>query len=261
MFRRRNPLCGRDRIDFVICGVQKGGTTALDAYLREHPGIAMAREKELHFFDDESLCGEGRPDLDRYHAHFEVEESHAAVGEATPSYMFWRPSAQRLWEYSPDLKLIAILRDPISRAFSHWNMQIDRGIEPLDFGTAIRTEVERCRVALPDQHKKFSYVRRGHYLEQFRRLWDFFPRDQLLVLFNDDLRKAPDETLKRATNFLGLDPLPPVTEREVHARPYAQAMSDEDRDHLRAEFEPDIRGLERELGVDLDHWLNDVEDA
>lgn len=160
---------------FLICGTQKGGTSALDHYLRAHPEIGMAREKEVHYFDNDSHFLNAAPDYAAYHAAFSPAPSHKILGEATPIYMYWHEAPRRIQEYNPEIKLIVLLRNPVQRAFSHWNMERARNLETLSFQDAIQNETGRCRTALPGQHRIFSYVDRGFYMAQLRRLWSFFP--------------------------------------------------------------------------------------
>ncbi len=133
------------KVGFLICGTQKGGTTALDAYLREHPEVCMANAKEVHFFNDGPRFSGGDPDYSPYHAYFSPEPAHKVIGEATPIYMYWETAPRRIWEYNPNMKLIVLLRNPIARAFSHWNMETRRSSETLSFIDAIKNEDERCR--------------------------------------------------------------------------------------------------------------------
>ena len=89
------------------------------------------------------------------------------------------------------MRLIVILRNPIERAYSHWAMEHQRGDDPLPFALALEQEEARCREALPFQHRVFSYVDRGFYSAQLRRLWRFFGREQVLVLTQEELRLSP----------------------------------------------------------------------
>jgi hypothetical protein len=162
------------KVDFLIAGVQKGGTTALDTYLRQHPQICMANSKEIHFFDDENIFSQGKPDYSLYHACFNKAAGHVVSGEATPIYAYWHDSPRRIWEYNSEMKIILILRNPIERAFSHWNMERHRNAEALSFWDAIQGESLRCRDALPLQHRVYSYTDRGFYTEQVRRIWRYF---------------------------------------------------------------------------------------
>ncbi len=244
------------RVGFLIAGVQKGGTTALEAYLRDHPQVCLGDRKELHFFDDEARFAQPRADYADYHAHFQPGRGHRIVGEATPIYLYWAAAPARIHAYNPAMRLIVALRNPIERAYSHWNMERDRGAESLPFGAALRAESERAAAARPLQDRVHSYVDRGFYTAQLQRLWQLFPREQTLVLRQEDLRARPAEALARVTAFLGVDPLPAVAPREVHARPYVAPMERADWEFLRATFEPEIRSLEHLLGWDCRAWLN-----
>lgn len=245
------------KVDFIICGTQKGGTSALDMYLRAHPEICMANKKEVHFFDTEDNFRNGAPDYARYHAFFTPEPRHKVVGEATPIYMYWRDAARRIWQYDPGMKIIVILRNPISRAYSHWNMECQRKAEHASFWDAITNEEDRCREALPFQHRVYSYIDRGFYLEQLRRLWAFFPKNQVLILRNEELQSNPNDTLQKVFAFLGVTPLPLMNAVNVQGFPHTSSMRDVERDYLRSAFEYEIRSIERVLGWDCSNWLSE----
>jgi hypothetical protein len=259
-------------VDFVIGGTQKGGTTALDAYLREHPEICMAQknavyfskehpeistagQKEVHFFDNEDHFVNGNPDYSQYHRRFNPGAAHEVLGEATPIYMYWNDSPRRIWEYNPKMKFILLLRDPIERAYSHWNMERIRNVDKMSFWDAINNEKERCLEALPLQHRFFSYVSRGLYTEQLRRIWAYFPKDRVLCLKSDNLKEGLDETLARVCEFLQVSKFKCVAARTAHSLPYESRLTDRERDYLRHIFEPEVRQLEKELNWDCGEWL------
>lgn len=242
-------------VDFIVAGVQKGGTTALHAYLADHPQICMAACKEIHFFDNDAHFKSGPPDYAWYHAHFSPKHASQLLGEATPAYMYWQDAPRRIWEYNPRLKLILILRNPIARAFSQWNMLRDRGTEPLSFHDAILQEETRCRNALPLQSKPFSYVDRGYYVEQLRRIRRFFPKQQTLILRHEDFRERPGLALDQICDFLGLERFTPTQARHEHVIAYASPISASDWSHLRDIFEYEIKNLERLLEWDCSDWL------
>lgn len=252
--------CGRSRVkndiivNFLICGTQKGGTTALDGYLREHPQICMANSKEVHFFDNEDLFRRGDPDYSIYHSNFSPASSHKIIGEATPIYMYWQDSPGRIWRYNSNMRLIVLLRNPIERAYSHWNMERYRNAESLSFWDAIKNERKRCREALPYQHRVFSYVDRGFYLHQLIRIWHYFGEDNVLVLKSENIKNRPQEALAKIYEFLGVDKLI-VTPRVEHSIPYLSGMTDKEIGYLQSAFEFEIRGLERVLGWDCSDWL------
>ena len=245
------------KVEFLGVGTQKAGTSALDAYLRTHPALCMAKVKEVHLFDDDDagFLKRAHSEYADYHAQFAPTAAATMCGEVTPSYMYHADAPRRIWEYNPAMKLIAVLRNPITRAFSHWNMQRERGDDPLAFWDALQSERERCRVRLPHQHRKYSYVDRGYYTTQLRRLWSFFPSEQVLVLRYEDLRDCPNPTLDRVVDFLGVARMPPGAPRKAHVLPYASPMSDREWQFLHGVFEFEIRALERLLHWDCSDWL------
>jgi len=244
---------GSDLVDFLIAGTQKGGTTALFAYLRAHPKICLAKVKETHFFDTEANFEGNRVNYADLHKHFTPRRGQL-LGEATPITMYWEAAPRRVCEYNPRMKIICLLRDPIDRAFSHWNMERELGFEKLSFADALNHEAERCRAALPLQHRTYSYTDRGFYCEQIRRLWRYFPREQTLFLKSEDLRTRPQETLNRVFDFLGVRRRS-VKPQVIHARPYTSEMDVAERARLADLYECEVRQLERLLDWDCRDWL------
>ena len=243
------------KVDFIICGAQKSGTTALYAYLKEHPEICMPQQKELHFFDEESRFSGDKPDYNEYHTFFFPRPPNRILGEATPIYMYWKSAPKRIRDYNGHMKLIVLLRNPIERAFSHWNMERARDAESLSFEEALQQEDARRKAALPEQHRVYSYVDRGFYLSQLKRLWRYFPKDQILVLKAEDLKNEPQPVLGRIWNFLGVRHIEIAMKRDVHSLPYESRMSPQVLSYLRSKFEGEIRDLEHVLGWDCSNWL------
>jgi hypothetical protein len=240
-------------VDFVIGGTQKGGTSALDSFLRQHPQICMPEtRKELHFFDraDEDK------DYKKYHANFQPQPQHRVIGEASPIYMYWETAPSRIWNYNREMKWILTLRNPIERAFSAWNMETKRGNETLSFVEAIDHEPERCREALPLQHRVFSYVDRGFYAHQLRRLFNIFGRTNCLVLLNEELRQNHEATLHCVFDFLNVDSsaIPPAA--NVFEQEYGAKIESNLRSRLRDLFYYDVKELERLLDRDLSSWYS-----
>ena len=246
---------GRDP-DFVIIGAQRGGTTSLYRYLVAHPNFAPAAKKELHFFDNRFDLG-----IAWYTAQFPRPTPERPVtGEATPYYLFHPHAPRRLAALMPAAKLIVLLRNPVDRAYSHYQHEVRRGNETLTFEEAIAAQDERLRGEqermLADEtyrsraHQRFSYLARGRYLDQLRVWFDRFPRDRFLILKSEDFYRNPVATVRHATDFLGLPRAPLVDRRAYNDEPYAP-MRPETRRRLEEHFREPNRELAAALG---DHF-------
>lgn len=237
------------RVNFIIAGVQKAGTTALFDYLSDDPAYSLSRVKEVHFFDDESVDW-AAADYAPYHAQFEWERQ-AIRGEATPIYLYWPRSVERIAAYNPAVRLIVMLRDPVERAWSHWKMETSRGVETHPFSWCIRQGRRRLFDAEPwGAHREFSYVERGFYGEQVERLFGLFPREQVLLLQADDLRRDPGGTLDAVGGFLGAPPRGAVEHRDVHVgQDVGAKLPDADVAYLREIYADDMARLARLTGV------------
>lgn len=261
------------RLSFLICGAQKSGTSALHDYLRRHPQIDLPLVKELHLFDNEAADWSDAG-IDRIDAaiarHFPSTQPGCCCGEATPVSLWWVPAMERIWRYNPAMRLIAILRNPISRAYANWRMEQLKGRDKGALPVSLAEEEQRCREALPLQHRVRSYLSRGLYSEQIRRVWRYFPREQLLLLRQEELMEQPATTLARIHAHLGVEPLPfegaqsVISWRSVPEqtpdRPLPQPETIPNnaptavRDALQRLYAPEIASLEAMLGWDLRHW-------
>lgn len=215
MSKTYRQLTSQDRVlpDFIIIGVQKGGTSSLYQYLVRHPNILPGYKKEVKFFD-----GNYQKGLDWYRYNFpfasQMEHVHAQSGEASPSYVFHPLVPVRIKETLPDVKLILMLRDPVARAYSHYQGNLRKGQESLTFQAAIEQEEDRLKgereKIIADQiypmyrYLVFSYLARGVYIEQVRNWFQSFPRQQILILKSEDFFQNPPVIFNRVLAFLGL---------------------------------------------------------
>jgi hypothetical protein len=235
------------RVSFLIVGAQKAGTSALVEYLREVPALQLPAIKEAHFFDEEERIDWAAPDYAAYHAMF--EEDGRLWGEATPIYLYWPPALARIRAYNPACKLILILRDPVERAWSHWQMEYAKGKETEPFAWCIREGRARMAGAepWPGFHRVQSYVERGFYGRQLARLLALFPREQLLILESRALAADPDAVIARICAFLGIAPpqhsLVPRRVREAPDRAYPSALTADDIAYLDNLYAADLARL------------------
>lgn len=200
------------RVDFVVGGVQKGGTTALARFLARHPALALPDGKEAHVFDaptfDDAWDAER---IDRIYArHFKRAPATARIyGDATPIYVLHPLLIGRIARYNPKMRWILILRHPVERAISHYQMEKARGEERWPLWPALLLERWRLRGHDADfssgsRLRRYSYRLRGDYARQLDALFSMFPPEQVLVLRNEQLAGAPRETLARVHTFLGV---------------------------------------------------------
>lgn len=199
-------------VQFMIIGAQKAGTTALSQFLGRHPQLAMAEGKEAHVFDAGKEVLHWPPEMlsAHYAPFFKTANTGALWGEATPIYLYWPPIIPALNRYNPHLKIIVLLRDPVERAVSHYQMELSRGNESLPMWLAFWLEPLRlawARGRLTKAHRCYSYVARGLYASQLAHLRAYFPDGQILVIENNDLRFRHQETLSKVCAFLGVHPV------------------------------------------------------
>jgi len=243
------------KIGFVIVGTQKGGTTAINRYLRQHREIGMAVRKELHFFNNEALFKERPVDYGKLEAEFDLSQPKKIRGEVTPIYMYWEPCMQRIREYNPEMKIIVSLRNPASRAFSHWNMEFDRGTEQHDFLYAVQHEEERIQPPLSRAQRLFSYVSRGFYAPQIRRILEHFPREQVFFVKYESFLADQERSLREIFEFLGVNAQKyRFKAKRAHERNYVRRISPEEKAYLAGLFHDDICEVEKLLGWDCSDW-------
>lgn len=239
-----------NKVNFVVAGAQKSGTRALRHFLGRHPEIGLSQELETHFFDE--VYDEDAPQsYERYHALFPEDALGKVTGDITPIYMYLSEIPARLHAYNPDMKIVVILRNPIERAYSQWVMQRRKGQESGRFLLTILAEP--LRFLLRGQDKIYSHVARGLYARQLRRLFKLFPREQVLILRNEDLRDAHEETLQKLFGFLDVSAHEVPAPKFVHTQEY-KPMPPLQRWLLRQLFRRDTARLERMTGWDLSHW-------
>jgi len=238
---RRRPLP-----DFLVIGAQKAGTTALYAYLRWHPGITGPSWKEVSFFDRHWWRGAAW-----YRGQFPLRPRGRLVGEASPSYLFHPLAPERAFGVVPDARLVALLRDPVERAYSQYQHEVALGRETLSFEDALAAEEDRTEgeverlLADPRAFSRawwdHTYTARGLYAEQLERWLAVFPREQLLVVTTDELGQRPAETYASVLAFLGAPRHELGEYPRVFDRDYAP-MRPETRTALEARFaEPNQR--------------------
>ena len=207
-------MTDKRQVDFMIIGVQKGGTTALASFLNAHPQLVMAEGKEVHLFDspDYSPAWSAADIDERYARHFPDSSGEGAgqlCGEATPIYLYWPEIIPELYRYNPRLRLVVILRDPAERACSQYAMEYHRGNESRSLAVALLLEYFRLKRSPgrggTSARRIHSYLSRGKYARQLEVVRRYFPDEQILVLDNSELLGQHRLALQRVFAFLGVD--------------------------------------------------------
>lgn len=202
--------------NFLILGTAKAGTTALYYYLAQHPQIYMSPQKEPKFFafEGESVDFQGPKDgeginretitrVEDYIKLFRGVSNEKAFGEASPWYLYSKAAHKRIKNHTPDAKLIAILRNPVDRAYSHFMHLLRDGREPLaDFARAVEEEGARIEA---NWAWHWHYVKAGFYHDQVKRYLDTFSGDQIKIYLYDDLSSKPSNMLADIFRFLEVD--------------------------------------------------------
>jgi hypothetical protein len=228
--------------DFVIIGAQKGGTSFLYHLLTRHPLVEPAARKELHFFDGPAFSERGAQWYRRCFPSPKWNDGRRSItGEATPYYLFDPRVAERMAEVAPQARLITLLRNPVDRAYSHYQMQVKRSTETRTFEEAM-------------EQQDSSYLSKGIYIDQLRRWFEFFSRDQMLLLKSENFFEDPVGSLKVVLDFLDLpewEPEASELQERRHKGGYKQMMDPSTRRRLETFFEPHNQRLYEYLGVDF----------
>lgn len=255
------------KVDFLCVGCQKGGTTTLRAYLNAHPQIDMP-SNEVHFFDDE-LQDWGNPDYTLYHHYFKslntFENTHEDLhgldysdlqrGEVTPYYIYWAPCADRIYRYNSQIKIIIVLRNPMARAYSQWQMEISKRREHISFSECIRIERQRLQEYPPFyQHRVYSYIDRGRYYTQIKRFLEFFDIRQILAIKSEDFFFSPLSTIAKISDFLAVSPYQGTELMPLRQNLYQERLKLDDWQYMYDCLASEIESLENLLGWDCNSW-------
>lgn len=243
--------------DFLIVGAQKAGTTALFTYINAHPKV-VNHTGEIHFFDLNFDQG-----TKWYKNQFpERPKSDYLIGDKSPYYLFHPSVPERVFSLYPNIKIIILLRNPIDRAYSQYWMNIRYETETLSFEEAINAEPKRLageteKLLLnpgycSDQHKRFSYLSRGIYVDQIKRWMSFFPSEKILILLSDDLKNNPTHVMNKVFSFLELPNYDKIRFTSKNKGKYPP-MDAQTKKQLSKYFHPFNQQLEEFLGIDL-NW-------
>ena len=288
--------------DFLIVGAAKSGTSSLHLYLDEHPGVVMPRIKETWFWHQPENPNRAMTrrnpklpvTLDQYSALYD-RRAGAVYGEATPSYLYYHQlTIDKLKRLHPNweaLKIIIILREPISKIKSHYRFARQKNLDPEQLSLAKAIAAEERRLAENEVLLDMFYVDNTRYAAQVKAYIDNFPNVKIYLY--EDLRERPEWLIQDLYRYIGVDDTftPPSLGKRVNKsrsrvvprnwfaaryngrlRRYRERWGGAFRgiidtvfftdarfepatlDHLKTVFAPEVAELERVIGRDLTHW-------
>ena len=238
-------------LDFIIAGTMKGGTTAAITNLSKHPDISMVKN-EIHYFDKKDEYQRG---IEWYKNHFDYTKK--MVGDKAPDVMYQSSCLELLQLVNPQVKIILFLRNPIDRAYSHWKMSRDIFRNTNSFEYSVHDEIQNrwnenrlYRVSF-----WYHFVQRGLYYKQIEEILKYFPRDNLLVIISEKIRKDPDEEHQKIFNFLGL---PNFHNKFIEEFSSKNETTIDKKSAIYKElkkiYNPDVKKLEKFLGYKTGWW-------
>ena len=202
--------------DFIVIGAQKSGTSSLFYYLSQHPQLVHPFRAEIHYFD-----GGLNPKVDNYQkgeawyrTYFPLESKLRGGGktyEVSPLYIFHPFCPERIHALLPGVRLIALLRNPVERAISHYHKNLRNGVENRPIMDAMKEEDEFIAKIHEMQDYKskafryYSYKSRGIYVDQLRKYLDYFPQEQMFILNSEEFFSSPSDSLSKLFDFVGID--------------------------------------------------------
>lgn len=229
--------------DFVIIGAQKAGTSSLQHYLKMTPGVFVPPRESTHFFTNHYQKG-----IDYYKSLFFA--GHGPAGECTRFYIMHPLVPERMSKVIPNVKIIVLLRNPVDRAFSHFQDKIRLGHEKVySFEKVIELEEERIKDEMeimlsgePYRHgapyREHTYLTKGRYVEPLKRWLKYFPREQFMIIQSEEFFKNTSKVYNQILNFIGVSNFELNGYYACNKHPYRSIMNPETRKRLVEYFKP-----------------------
>lgn len=251
--------------DYLIIGTARSASTSLYQYLIQHSSVIPALTKQLHFFDTYYSRG-----IEWYKVCLpykwtkfyreKILKTKFVTGEATPHYMIHPLASKRVFEIIPNVKLIVILRNPVDRAYSHYQTEFQNKNETLSFEDAISDEPHRSEIEfeklkndenyISKDYPHRAYLTSGIYIDQLKRWMEYFPREQFLILKSEDFATQTSSIFNETLKFLGLPEFELTEYEKIHSRNY-EKMNPDTRKKLIEYFKPYNEQLHALLGRDF----------
>ena len=245
--------------NFLIIGAMKAGSTTLHHYINNHPNVIHPSIKEVHYFD--YYFGSNF----WYRSNFPKKNEMIKNGvscltcDSTPQYLFHPLAPKRIFNLLPKIKILCVLRNPIDRAYSHYNHNVRNGNETLSFEDAIFKRDKKldqeynnlisnndCDIVF---YERYNYLNLGKYAEQLSEWFKYFPKDQFFICKTEDLSS---DMLTKAYEFLNLSNFDPGKMNSLNTGKYDN-MKSSTREKLSKFYEPENSKLSTLLNMEI-NW-------
>jgi hypothetical protein len=199
---------------FIVIGAPKSGTTSLFYYLKQHPDVFLPERKELHFFSYEYLKEHAKgpgdagilaalcSDRETYESYYRSADASAAVGEFSPSYLFFSDTAEKIFDALGKVRIIAILRNPVEKAYSQYMHLVRDNLENLSFLEALHAEEERKKNGWSDI---WWYAKSSRYSDKIKKFFNVFGKDSAKVILFEEFTNDPSKILRDICDFIGVN--------------------------------------------------------
>lgn len=245
--------------NYICIGVQKSGTTSLIKYLNYHPKIYMEND-EKHLFDRSLSNGELKNKyIKKYEESFKTNK--LIIGEKTPSYNYLRYAMDRIYNYNKNIKLIILLREPISRAFSQYNMGLNiigKTLNDVTEEQIFNAFKKEEHIKLHELHSNGGYfIIRGFYDEILEYILSKFLRNNVYIGISEEINKNKLKYYNEIYNFLGATKLEKLNENlDTHIRKYKKPIPKTLEKYLYNIYKSHNEKLYKILGRKIDIWEN-----
>jgi len=245
-----------NQVFLFVGGAQKSGTRSLRRYLNQHHNISIQSKPEGHFFDKDKNFINDLPIphlLKKYQNDFDIHENTNLLCDITPDYIFRKESVTRIFHYNPHANWIILLRNPIDRAYSAWNMEVNRKAENLSFEEALQNEIDGGDENRT--HDRFQYIARSQYYPQLLNLWKYFPKSQCCIYSAELLWQEPQVVLNQILKKLNIPINSKIDYKHVHKGVYKSNISIHARNLLSEKLCFEMTKLPFILGWNENPWI------
>lgn len=251
-----------NKVSIFVGGTQKSGTRSVSNYFHNHQNLSVHSKKEGHFFDKDKNFIDDEPltsSLDEYLDSFKVNNKTKVLCDVSPDYIFRHKAIKRIHNYNPNATWLIFLRNPVQRAYSAWNMEVNRKTETLTFEQALQSEIK----GNPNNrlHDRFQYIGRSRYYNQLLNLWQYFPKSQCHIYEAEEVWKNPKHILNKILYSLNIESDNVPIYEHTHKGEYTNKISKQAHEILIDQLYFELTELPKLLNWTHNPWIKTLDYA